>query len=252
MEWLICGVDDGTLSPIVDQPSDAFFPEATRELVQQLATKFPTSIVTGRSMETVTQFVQLDTVHYAASHGFDVSILQENGTRQSIQMGQEFLPLLGSLAAQLKDIESDARFSGCLVEDNTFSISIHYRNLINTENVALLESHIDATMGTENYQNTLVKTYGKKVFEIRPSMVWHKGKAVDCLRKSLYRTLSLDPISTISIYIGDDVTDEDAFKVLRHQDIGVLVSKEHRDTAAMYRLEDTDQVVFFLQRLALL
>ena len=53
------------------------------------------------------------------------------------------------------------------------------------------------------------------------------------------------------VYIGDDQTDEDAFKVLRKrgQGFGILVSKVSKETDASYCLQEPSEVMFFLQRL---
>ena len=54
------------------------------------------------------------------------------------------------------------------------------------------------------------------------------------------------------IYIGDDRTDEDAFRALEQRSIGILVSEEPRPTAASYSLRDPSEVQRFLRELALL
>ncbi|CAM9167708.1 unnamed protein product, partial [Discosporangium mesarthrocarpum] len=68
---------DGTLSPIVDQPDKAFMKEGMRPVLAEAARLFTTAIVTGRSKEKVYDFVQLDCVFYAGSHGFEIQGPQE-------------------------------------------------------------------------------------------------------------------------------------------------------------------------------
>ena len=53
----------------------------------------------------------------------------------------------------------------------------------------------------------LRKGLGKKVFELRPASEWHKGKAVVWLLEAL----GLAGSDALPVYLGDDVTDEDAF-----------------------------------------
>jgi trehalose 6-phosphate phosphatase len=65
----------------------------------------------------------------------------------------------------------------------------------------------------------LRKAYGKKIFELQPQMDWHKGKALF----SLLGTLKLDGADVLPFYIGDDVTDEDAFRALKGRGIGIVV-----------------------------
>uniref|UniRef100_A0A0A8YKH4 Trehalose 6-phosphate phosphatase n=1 Tax=Arundo donax TaxID=35708 RepID=A0A0A8YKH4_ARUDO len=91
-------------------------------------------------------------------------------------------------------------------------------------------------------------TKGRKVLEIRPSIKWDKGKALEFLLESLGFADSRD---VFPIYIGDDRTDEDAFKVLHDmgQGIGILVSKIPKETSASYSLREPSEVKGFLHRL---
>jgi hypothetical protein len=79
-------------------------------------------------------------------------------------------------------------------------------------------------------------TQGRMVFEVRPSIKWDKGKALEFLLESLGFA---DCTDVLPVYIGDDRTDEDAFKVLRKrgQGVGILVSKHPKDTSASYSLQ---------------
>ena len=92
----------------------------------------------------------------------------------------------------------------------------------------------------------LRKTGGKKVFEVRPRMDWDKGKAVLWLLDAL----GLDRPEVTPIYIGDDLTDEDAFAALKERGISLLVSERPLPTAADYRLRDTEEVGDFLETLS--
>ncbi|GER42942.1 haloacid dehalogenase-like hydrolase superfamily protein [Striga asiatica] len=91
-------------------------------------------------------------------------------------------------------------------------------------------------------------TQGRKVFEIRPTIKWDKGKALEFLLESLGYANCTD---VFPVYIGDDKTDEDAFKVLkeRGQGFGILVSKNPKDTNALYSLREPSEVMAFLRRL---
>jgi alpha,alpha-trehalase len=94
----------------------------------------------------------------------------------------------------------------------------------------------------------LRKHLGKNVFEVRPRMEWDKGKAV----LWLLSTLGLDGQDVLPLYVGDDVTDEDAFRALAGRGLGVLVSEGRRISAARYALRDPDEVRRFLDVLAAL
>src|SRR5262249_30689845 len=79
---------------------------------------------------------------------------------------------------------------------------------------------------------------GNKVFEIRPRVPWNKGTAVHWIQQQLGRP------DALTIYLGDDITDEDAFMALPEA-ISVKVGKMSR-TAADFRLKDPAEVCRFL------
>jgi trehalose-phosphatase len=76
-------------------------------------------------------------------------------------------------------------------------------------------------------------------------MDWHKGKAL----LSLLATLGLDGKEVLPLFIGDDVTDEDAFRAMQDRGIGIVVWDRPYETAAAYSLQNPDQVREFLVRL---
>ena len=95
-------------------------------------------------------------------------------------------------------------------------------------------------------------TPGKMVYEVQPRIDWDKGKAV----LHLIWTLDLDRDAVVPLYVGDDVTDEDAFEALEGRGIGVFVGYADdpesggRSTAADYVLNTVEEVEIFLDRLA--
>ncbi|CAL2243441.1 unnamed protein product [Prunus armeniaca] len=93
-------------------------------------------------------------------------------------------------------------------------------------------------------------THGRKVLEVRPIINWDKGKAVTFLLESLGLS---DCEDVLPIYIGDDRTDEDAFKVLRegNRGYGILVSAVPKETNAFYSLREPSEVMEFLKSLVM-
>lgn len=113
------------------------------------------------------------------------------------------------------------------------------------------------------FQPSLVKKHGKKVFELRPRVDWNKGRAV----MFILAELGLDADDVVPFYLGDDVSDEDAFSALNARDHGRGISIIVRDpaaakvdlpgnatelptTTALYSLRDTAEVEQFLNALA--
>ncbi|CAA7044869.1 unnamed protein product [Microthlaspi erraticum] len=239
---------DGTLSPIVDDPDRAFMSKKMRSTVRKLATCFPTAIVSGRCREKVYSFVKLTELYYAGSHGMDIKG-PEQGPKykkknQSLlcQPATEFLPVIDEVYKKL--VEKTKSISGAIVENNKFCASVHFRCVDENKwsDLALLVRSV-----LKNYPK-LMLTQGRKVLEIRPIIKWDKGKALEFLLESLGYDNRTD---VFPIYIGDDRTDEDAFKILREkrQGLGILVSKYAKETNASYSLQDPDEVMDFLERL---
>ncbi|KAL3521620.1 hypothetical protein ACH5RR_019769 [Cinchona calisaya] len=251
---------DGTLTPIVDDPDRAFMSDAMRLAVRQVAKHFPTAIISGRSRNKVYQFVKLDEVYYAGSHGMDImgprtklksydgkyqtNSLDNKGNEFTIfQPAQEFLPAIKEILDKMQKRTSD--IEGVFIEDNRFCVSVHYRH-VPDDDYGTLGKKVHSVLA--EYPSFHL-TRGKKVLEIRPSIEWNKGNALLYLLDTLGFAKSSN---VLPIYIGDDKTDEDAFKVLRDRGQGypIIVSSTPRETLALCSLHDPSEVLSFLIRLA--
>ncbi|PHU20313.1 Trehalose-phosphate phosphatase B [Capsicum chinense] len=240
---------DGTLSPIVDDPEKAFMTTEMREAVRDTAKYFPTAIVSGRCRAKVFNFVKLSQLYYAGSHGMDIKAPvkgrnYKKGSNQSVlcQPAKDFLPMIAEVYKSL--VEKTKSIPGAKVENNKFCLSVHFRRVEEKRWTELAEQ---VKSVTKEYPK-LRLTQGRKVLEIRPSIKWNKGNALEFLLESLGYANSND---VLPIYIGDDRTDEDAFKVLcdRGQGFGILVSKTPKETNASYSLQEPLEVMYFLNRL---
>jgi trehalose-phosphatase len=243
---------DGTLTPIVSRPEDAQASSDVLQAVAQLGTRFPTSIVTGRNLATIRHFLRdsAHSVNIAASHGFHIAFCGDAAGEEKV-VGQEFTPFL-SAAFELISRKMH-EYKGAMVENNGFSISVHYRNLVPTETADAvareIEEFLDAVI-KQNFIGKLKKTHGKKVYEIRPDLDWHKGRAVKYLLDEICVLKGIQREHVSTVYIGDDVTDEDAFEVLHSaEDYTYLVSNTERPSKAKYQLSDPDEVLLFIQKL---
>lgn len=228
---------DGTLTPIVKRPELAFMAEEMRETVANLAKLCPVAVVSGRDRADVEQFVQLKTIFYAGSHGFDIA--GPDGQRMQQRQGEAFVPLLRKAEADVRQGLGD--MEGALVESKKYAFAIHYR-LVSPADKERLDQVVDEVAG--RYAE-LRKKGGKMVYEILPDLDWDKGKAVNWLIEAL----DLDHPDVLPFYLGDDLTDEDAFAVLQQKGIGILVADEPKQTKATYVLRDVDEVKVFLDRL---
>ncbi|KAK4260436.1 hypothetical protein QN277_003551 [Acacia crassicarpa] len=251
---------DGTLSPIVNDPDRAFMSEAMRSVVRNVAKCFPTAIISGRSREKVYDLVKLTELYYAGSHGMDIvgpashtlSNTHPDCIKSTDQQGQEitlfqpardFLPLIDEVYKRL--VEKTKDIQGANVENHKFCVSVHYRN-VEENNWTVIGQIVHDTL--KDYP-LLRSTHGRKVLDIRPVIDWNKGKAVEFLLDCL--GLSEGDDDVFAIFIGDDKTDEDAFKVLRERKggFGILVSSTRKQSNASYSLRDTSEVMKFLEML---
>ncbi|KAJ6676264.1 TREHALOSE-PHOSPHATE PHOSPHATASE A [Salix viminalis] len=209
---------DGTLSPIVENPDNAFMSDDVRIMrsaVKNVAKYFPTAIISGRSRDKVYEFVGLTELYYAGSHGMDIA----SPVRQSIcdddphcikstdtqgnevnlfQPAREFLPVIDEVFSSLVKI-------GECVEDVI-----------------------------KKYEDRLRLTQGRKVLEIRPKIDWDKGKALVFLLESLGEQLF-----TSELFVLRD----------RNCGYGILVSKAPKESDAYYSLRDPSEVMEFLKSL---
>jgi alpha,alpha-trehalase len=230
---------DGTLTPIVNDPAAAFLPAAMRPVLERLAAVCPVAIVSGRDLADVRQLVGIDGLMYSGSHGYDIDAPLDLGGRR--QVGDEYLAALDAAERALHE-ELD-RVPRAFIERKRYAIAIHYRNVAPGD-----EAAVDEGVGKVAPRfPTLRRTGGKKVFELRPAMAWDKGSLVRWLLERLAETRQI-PLTPL--YMGDDVTDEDAFREIAHDGIGVRVGDPSEATAARFVLADTEAARLFLDELA--
>jgi len=229
---------DGTLTPIVERPDLAVLSEEMRTAVKNLAAICKVAIISGRDRADVHRLVGLDELVYAGSHGFDIA--GPEGLRIQHEEGTAFTTTVQRAAARLSEALTSIR--GTLVEPKRFAVAVHYRQVA-AKDVPAVEAAVDDVLKDAP---DLRKTFGKKVFELRPRLDWDKGKAM----LWLLRTLGLDRHEVLPFYLGDDTTDEDAFAVLQGRGIGILVGCPARETAARYVLGRPADVGRFLGNLA--
>ncbi|THU54485.1 hypothetical protein C4D60_Mb10t25580 [Musa balbisiana] len=198
-----------------------------------------TSATTGKQ---IVMFLDYDGTLSPIVDDPDSAFMSDTKKAVLFQPASEFLPLMNEIHKAL--LETTRSIAGAKVENNKFCVSVHFRcvdekcwGVLVEQVVSLLKKYPELRL-----------TQGRKVLEIRPTIKWDKGKALEFLLKSLGFA---DNKNVVPIYIGDDHTDEDAFKVLRDrgQGIGILVSEYPKDTNASYSLKEPYEVMEFLLHL---
>ncbi|MDR9456949.1 MAG: trehalose-phosphatase [Salegentibacter sp.] len=228
---------DGTLTPIISDPDAAELPDDNRKIIAELSNITPVAIISGRDLKDLKSKIEIDTVIYAGSHGFDIS--GPDGLEMVHESEKEVTPALDEAEKRLKEQLKDIR--GAKIERKKFAIAVHYRNVEQKD----VQEVKDAVHKEADRQDILKTGSGKKVLELKPNIDWNKGYALDWLTEKL----GWDKEKYLRIYLGDDITDEDGFEALRKDGVGVLVSTHGEKTSASFALRNTKEVTRFLQHL---
>lgn len=217
-EGLLCAFDfDGTLAPIVQRPGDARLPDATRALLQELQRHAPVAVITGRSVADITPRLGFAPDLLVGNHGLEgvpgaraAAAAEYHRTVSAGWRGQ----LERLLAAEYPD-------PGVQVEDKQFSLSVHYRHAQAAERAA---ADLAPLLSSLDPAPRLVA--GKCVFNLMPPGAGHKGTALEQL---------IDETAARSaLFVGDDVTDEDAFRVQGRRLLAVRVEASDNSAAPFY------------------
>lgn len=233
---------DGTLAPITKLPNLAKLPEKTKEVLQSLVATHAchVAMVSGRQINNLYSLVGIKDIIYAGNHGLEVSAL---GSKIKIPVSLAYKKLIKSIYLEFK--KKFKFINGVIIENKSSSITLHYRAVAKTHILAVKSIFNNLTRSLVLQKKiTIIK--GKKVLEIFPPVIWHKGKLVLLILALLKSLFNFSKI--MSIYIGDDLTDENAFKSLARKGITVIVGKT-KGTAANYYLKNPEEVRDFLQKI---
>lgn len=191
---------DGTLSPIVPHPDDARPTEANRQALGQLHEHLAlVAVVSGRAVADVRAKMALPHLVYAGNHGLERWVADDAGGR--VEASPAVAPYLDALQTIKAQITADAP-GGVWVEDKRVTLSIHYRAHANP--AQFRESYLDH-MQNLTQAHGLKLFEGRMIFEVRPPLAIDKG--------TVFAQLIEDYALDGACFIGDDVTDADAFRV---------------------------------------
>jgi trehalose-phosphatase len=228
---------DGTLVPIRSHPKDVRLAGMTRNLLVTLARapRCTVGVVSGRPLRDLQQRVGAQGLLYIGNHGFE------------IQRGQNIFvhPAANAKAGLLRRLAGEMTrcltgIKGAWVEDKGCTLSIHFRQTPASQ-VPMVKKVIYDIVRTRTVPGGLFLKNGKKVIEIRPERNWHKGSAVELLRRA-------EPGGTCVLYVGDDATDEDVFRILSRKDVSVRVG-QNGPTKAQFIVRNPADVQKLLKKL---
>lgn len=190
---------DGTLSPIVDAPDTAVVTPLCRRYLQEISRRVEVvAAISGREPGVARRLVGLEEMVYIGNHGLS---WWRQGREEALA---EAVPYETMVRQAKKDLAVRLDLPGLLLEDKGPILALHYRRCADRQaaRVAILDALAPWTT-----QGLRIRE-GRLVFELGPPLDVHKGTALAHLMET-YRLSGI-------LYLGDDLTDVDAFKVLRH------------------------------------
>lgn len=227
---------DGVLSAIAPAPDEATISASNRELLKQCNQLFPVAVITGRTLAEIKKKVKVEGLLYIASHGLE---WEENGKYHVKPIPKKIIEAVNFAKRKIRPLLN--RYPGMVFEDKSFMLGVHYR-IMNSSIVGRFKREILKLLNPILERGGLRLDHNKKTFELRPDVNWDKGDsalfAEDYFRKKTKKMLA-------SVYIGDGLTDEDAFRVLKN---GVTIRvRPKKGSAAKYYFKSRKQVDEFLK-----
>jgi trehalose-phosphatase len=214
---------DGTLVPIQKDPAQCILSEKIKKQLKSLrgSNHCYLTILSGRSLSDIKKRVGIRNICYGGNHGLDISSPKVRYTHPKALLAK---PIINLVRDKLKrEIEN---FKGVWLEDKKFTVSLHFRD-VKRENISVVKKVFYKTVAEFLNEKLLVIMKGKKVLELIPNASWDKGKAALWILQRLKN-------NCLPIYIGDDQTDETAFKAFRKKGITIRVGKSKRTSAGYY------------------
>ncbi|WP_455449353.1 trehalose-phosphatase [Natrinema thermotolerans] len=235
-QLLVCLDFDGTLAPIVDDPDAARPTEDNRHAVARLAAHpdVTTAVVSGRSLQDVRGRIDGPAI-YAGNHGLE---LERRGSIAVHPVARKRAARIDRLCTVLET--TLASIPNVRIENKRLSGTVHFRS-VPTAARPVARRLTTAVFGAFS-DGALELSRGKRILEIGPSIPWGKGNAVELIAAD-------EPPGTAAVYVGDDVTDESAFRAVEPDGIGVRVGGDG-PSAASRRVESPAGVASLLTRLA--
>lgn len=203
---------DGTLAPLVPRPEMAFTPKGTIALLKHLQRFLPVAVVTGRSRKDIRTRVGLRPTYIIGNHGLETPGLEDIAL-QSSKSVRSWLRQMSDFTENFGD--------DIFIENKKYSLSLHYRQA--------KQPHVTRARLLRRVDKLTPPARmipGKLLINLTPEDAPHKGTAVK-------RLMTLSHARN-AIFIGDDVTDEDVFRLDDQRIISVRVGKSSRSKADFF------------------
>lgn len=233
---------DGTLAPISETPDKALLSQEMKDVLAGLS-GLPgcrLAVISGRMLSDLKQMIDIPGITYAGTHGFEIE-----GTHLNFEsmISNEYMADLSDIKEQLHAKLS--AIEGIWFEDKVIMITLHFRQA--GEKGEYLAKEIFKNV-CQSYvdQQRITFIEGKKILEVRPPLKWDKGEAALWIFSKWQQ--EIDKNQVVTFYVGDDNTDEDAFRMLDTAAVGIRVEASDRSFAE-YHLRSQPEVLVLLNKI---
>ncbi len=215
---------DGTLAPIAETPDGARMRDETRALLTELCRLHPCAVISGRSVRDLqAHLVGVEVAHMIGNHGMEPSEHLDAFEASARAMIPAFMPIV-------------AAYPGVELEDKRYSLSLHYRRATNKR--AARDALRDAAAALPAPARVVL---GKQVINVVPAGAPDKGSALLALRERLGAETAL--------FVGDDVTDEDVFRIDQPDTLLTIRVGVKKTSAAAFAIPSQRDIDALLRRL---
>lgn len=231
---------DGTLVPIQKDPSQCFLSEETKIILKSLveSKNCCLSVLSGRKLSDIRKRIGIPGIYYGGNHGIDIA---GPGMRYTHPKASSTRPIILKIKHLLKKEIEDIK--GAWLEDKKFTLTLHFR-AVKKKDISNVKKAFYKIAKRFLEEKSLTVIKGKKVLELKPDSSWDKGKAALLIMKAIKE-------KCFPVYIGDDQTDETAFKALSEKGITIRIGKS-RKTSAEYYLKGYREVLRLLNEISVI
>jgi trehalose-phosphatase len=228
---------DGTLVPIQNDPKKCVLSPGMKGYLEafSLSRNASIAILSGRTVNDIKRRVQIQGIYYGGNHGLEITGPNFRYVHPDALIGKQAIDkICRKIEKRICNIE------GALIEKKKFGLTLHYR-MASKDCTALIKRTFYKIIAESPDPQAFSVLRGKKVLELVPRIQWDKGKAVLFLLQSQKNNY-------LPLYVGDDITDEKAFEVLREIGLTVRIGKSKK-SVAQYFLKGQWEVSRFLRHI---
>jgi trehalose-phosphatase len=230
---------DGTLAEITAHPKDAHMRASMREALAASVRRgdVDVTIVSGRALADVRGLVDVPGLCWIGNHGLEI---------EGPGLSPFAHPDLPHFSARLHDLAAELAGlgePGVWVEEKGASLTLHYRAADRARHEEIVQRARDIVRQAGFQARDAICAV-----EARPPTGWDKGHAVLHVLRALHGPEWASSIE--AVYVGDDDTDEDAFRALEGLGVTFRVGRAERATMASHRLPNVDAVETLLRWVA--